>query len=186
MNESFGAWAEAMPYRSGQEPAGRGYARSWDMAFDKGKAERLLKDRGLKVTRQRMAVLEAIDSCPREHLTAEEIFELVKADCPDIGLATVYRTIQLLGSLHLIDRVSFDDGFVRYEMGSALEGTVRHRHHHLICIKCGRVISFQDDLLEELEGKIIATTGFRVVDHEVKLYGYCVECGGDLIEEKRE
>ena len=78
MNESFGAWAEAMPYRSGQEPAGRGDARSWDMAFDKGKAERLLKDRGLKVTRQRMAVLEAIDSCPREHLTAEEIFELVK------------------------------------------------------------------------------------------------------------
>lgn len=185
MNESFGAWAEAMPYRSGQEPAGRGYARSWDMAFDKGKAERLLKDRGLKVTRQRMAVLEAIDSCPREHLTAEEIFELVKADCPDIGLATVYRTIQLLNELHLIDRINFDDGFVRYEMGS-VQDHEKHHHHHLICMKCGKVISFRDDLLEELEARITADTGFLVVDHEVKLYGYCIECGGDLIEEKRE
>ena len=156
------------------------------MAVDRESAERLLKDKGLKVTRQRMAVLEAIAACPKEHLTAEEIFELVKVDCPDIGLATVYRTIQLLGSLHLIDRINFDDGFVRYEMGCALEGTGRHRHHHLICIKCGRVISFQDDLLEELEEKIAASTGFRVVDHEVKLYGYCVECGGELIEEKRE
>lgn len=157
-----------------------------DMSFDRGTAEGLLRDGGLKVTRQRMAVLEAIASCPQEHLTAEEIFDLVKASCPDIGLATVYRTIQLLGSLRLIDRVSFDDGFARYEMGSALERAGKHRHHHLICMKCGRVISFQDDLLEELEAKIAASTGFRVVNHEVKLYGYCVECGGDLIEEKRE
>ena len=156
------------------------------MAVEEDRFKQLIKDKGLKVTRQRLAVLEAIASCPKEHLTAEEIFELVKVDCPEIGLATVYRTIQLLNGLHLIDRVNFDDGFVRYEMGSALEGTGKHRHHHLICIKCGRVISFQDDLLEELEGKIAATTGFRVVNHEVKLYGYCVECGGDLIEEKRE
>ena len=156
------------------------------MAIDRRRAEELLKEKGLKVTRQRMQVLEAVTSRPEEHLTAEEIYEIVKLGCPEIGLATVYRTIQLLGSLHLIDRINFDDGFVRYEIGSALEGTGRHRHHHLICIKCGRVLSFQDDLLEELEEKITGATGFRVVNHEVKLYGYCVECGGDLIEEKRE
>ena len=62
----------------------------------------------------------------------------------------------------------------------------KHHHHHLICMKCGKVISFRDDLLEELEARITADTGFLVVDHEVKLYGYCIECGGDLIEEKRE
>ena len=156
------------------------------MAVDKGRFTQLLREKGLKVTNQRLRVLEAIASCPEEHLTAEEIYELVKADGPEIGLATVYRTIQLLNELHLIDRINFDDGFVRYEMGSAQERERRHRHHHLICMKCGRVISFQDDLLEELEEKIARTTGFRVVNHEVKLYGYCVECGGDLIEEKRE
>ncbi len=156
------------------------------MAVDREQFNRLLKEKGLKVTRQRVLVLEAIASRPEAHLTAEEIYDLVKVSYPEIGLATVYRTIQLLNELHLIDRISFDDGFVRYEMGNVHGGGKMHRHHHLICLKCGRVISFRDDLLEELEKKITATAGFRVVDHEVKLYGYCVECGGDFIEEKRE
>ena len=156
------------------------------MAVDREEFKQLLKRKGLKVTNQRLLVLEAIASCPEEHLTAEEIYELVKLSYPEIGLATVYRTIQLLNELHLIDRINFDDGFVRYEMGSAHGHGQKHHHHHLICMKCGRVISFQDDLLEELEAKITATAGFRIVDHEVKLYGYCVECGGDFIEEKRE
>ena len=125
-------------------------------------------------------MLKALSLCPDKHLTAEEIHEIVKTDCPEIGLATVYRTIQLLLGLHLIDRINLDDGFVRYEIGSAGENEAKHHHHHLICRKCGKVISFQDDLLEELEEKIEKTTGFRVVDHEVKLYGYCKECGGKI------
>ena len=156
------------------------------MTVDREAFQKLLKDNGLKVTRQRMVVLEAIASCPEEHLTAEEIYELVKVDCPEIGLATVYRTIQLLNELHLIDRINFDDGFVRYEIGNATNRELKHHHHHLICKNCGRGISFQDDLLEELEEKIAQTTGFFVVDHEVKLYGFCVECGGKSFEEKRE
>lgn len=147
------------------------------MAVDIGEVKKLLKEKGLKVTAQRLAVLEAVASCPEEHLTAEEIFTLVKVSCPDIGLATVYRTIQLLNELNLIDRISFDDGFVRYEIGSAPDREQKHHHHHLICRKCGRVFSFQEDLLEELEAKITATTGFAIVNHEVKLYGYCKECG---------
>ena len=146
------------------------------MAVDKGRFTQLLREKGLKVTNQRLKVLEAIASCPEEHLTAEEIYELVKADGPEIGLATVYRTIQLLNELGLIDRISFDDGAVRYEIGSAPDREQKHRHHHLICRRCGRVFSFQEDLLEELEAKITATTGFAVVNHEVKLYGYCREC----------
>ena len=146
------------------------------MKYDREQFKRILKENGLKVTRQRLVVLEAISSCPEEHLSADEIFALVKVDCPEIGLATVYRTIQLLSELHLIDRINFDDGYVRYEMGSAFDREQKHHHHHLICSNCGRVISFQDDLLEELEEKIARTTGFEVVDHEVKLYGHCKDC----------
>ena len=148
------------------------------MALDREGFKALLKSRGLKVTNQRLLILEVLAACPDRHLTAEEIYEIVKADCPEIGLATVYRTIQLLLELHLVDRINLDDGFVRYEIGSATESESKHRHHHLICNKCGKVLSFQDDLLEELEGKIMKTMGFWVVDHEVKLYGYCKECGG--------
>lgn len=154
------------------------------MAVDREQFRQLLKDKGLKITNQRLLVLEALASCPDRHLTAEEIYEMVKAGYPEIGLATVYRTIQLLLELHLIDRINLDDGFVRYEIGNMGLGTAKHHHHHLICINCGKVISFKDDLLEELENKITETTGFHVVDHEVKLYGHCAECGGKLIEEK--
>ena len=156
------------------------------MAVEREQFIQLLKEKGLRVTNQRILVLETIASCPDQHLSAEEIFELVKNSCPEIGLATVYRTIQLLNELHLIDRINFDDGFVRYEMGRDYAHEQKHHHHHLICMKCRKVISFQDDLLEELEAKIADTVGFQVVDHDVKLYGYCVECGGNLFEEKRE
>ena len=155
------------------------------MAVDREQFKQLLKDNGLKITNQRLLVLEALASCPDKHLTAEEIYEMVKAGYPEIGLATVYRTIQLLLELNLIDRINLDDGFVRYEIGNVGLGTAEHHHHHLICVNCGKVISFKDDLLEELEEKIMETTGFHVVDHEVKLYGCCAECGGKLIEEER-
>lgn len=155
------------------------------MTVDMEQFKRLLRENGLKVTNQRLLVLEVLASCPDEHLTAEEIYEMVKASYPEIGLATVYRTIQLLWELHLIDRINLDDGFVRYEIGNVGLGTAKHHHHHLICVNCGKVISFRDDLLEELEGNILKTTGFHVMDHEVKLYGRCAECGGKLIEEER-
>ena len=152
---------------------------------DREKFRRLHKQNGIKVTEQRIRILLALSSCPEKHLTAEEIYEIVKTDFPEIGLATVYRTIQLLSDLHLVDRINLDDGFVRYEIGNVDTKEMKHHHHHLICRECGKVISFQDDLLEGLEKKIQETTGFFVMDHEVKLYGICIECGGKLIEKKR-
>ena len=136
----------------------------------------LLKENGLKVTTQRIAILEVLDSRPDEHLTAEEIYDCVKEKYPEIGLATVYRTIQLLSELHLIDKLNLDDGYVRYEIGKLGKEKFKHRHHHLICHNCGNVFSFEDDLLEALEQRIYESKGFRVVDHEVKLFGYCTKC----------
>lgn len=154
--------------------------------MDRDEFKKLLKEKGLKVTGQRLAVLEVIASCPGGHLTAEEIYDKVKTGSPMIGLATVYRTIQLLMELHLIDRIDLDDGFVRYEIGDMGTSVSGHRHHHLICLECGKVISFKDDYLEELERRIAQTTGFQIADHEVKFYGRCKECGGNLIEKDKK
>ena len=135
----------------------------------------MLKEKGLKVTSQRLLVLEIMAEHPGEHLTAEQIFDLVRVQYPEIGLATIYRTVQVLVDLRLIDKVSFDDGFARYELGE-FDGEQKHHHHHAICRQCGQVISFEDDLLEALERAVYDRMGFTVVDHEVKLYGYCKEC----------
>jgi Fur family ferric uptake transcriptional regulator len=146
------------------------------MSNNQTRFKELLKENGLKVTTQRIAILEVLDSRPDKHLTAEEIYDLVKEEYPEIGLATVYRTIQLLSELHLIDKLNLDDGYVRYEIGKMGKEDCGHHHHHLICRKCGLVLSFEDDLLETLEERIFESKGFRVADHEVKLFGYCTEC----------
>ena len=88
----------------------------------------LLRKAGLKVTNQRMMVLDIIASHPAEHLTAEEIYDLAKVNSPEIGLATIYRTVQVLLDLHVIDKVTFDDGFTRYELNGE-ESASGHRHH---------------------------------------------------------
>ena len=136
----------------------------------------LLKQNGLKVTTQRVAILEVLDNRPGEHLTAEELYDQVREKFPEIGIATVYRTIQVLSELNLIDKLNLDDGYVRYEISKGNSTEVSHHHHHLICLDCGNVYAFQDDLLETLEERIMDTMGFQVVDHEVKLYGHCKSC----------
>lgn len=109
-------------------------------------------------------------------MTAEDIYELVAEDYPEIGLATVYRTLQLLWDMQLVDRINLDDGCVRYEIGHLCGGETKHNHHHLICRECGKVIPFDADLLDDLEHHIEKATGFHVLDHELKFYGLCSEC----------
>jgi Fur family transcriptional regulator, ferric uptake regulator len=139
--------------------------------------KKLLRENGLKVTTQRITILEVLQKMPDRHLTAEEIYEYVKEQYPEIGLATVYRTIQLLSELNLIDKLILDDGYVRYEIGKKSdENKGHHHHHHLICLNCGSVLTFEGDLLETLEDRIQESLDFKVVDHEVKLFGYCSKC----------
>ena len=145
----------------------------------------MLREKKLKVTNQRLMVLETIADHPGEHLTAEEIYELVKNRYPEIGLATIYRTVQVLVDLHVIDKVSFDDGFARYELELTGEDS-RHHHHHAICCQCGAVMSFEDDLLDNLEQAVLDRMGFQVTDHEVKLYGYCAECAKKMEQKDRD
>lgn len=134
--------------------------------------EAKLKQHGYKLTNQRRAVLKIILENENEHLSSEEIYKLVKQRFPDIGLATVYRTLQLFDELDIIHKLNFGDGCYRYEINRQ-QG---HHHHHLICVKCGRVIECGDDLLEKLEANIEKENNFKVIDHRVKFFGYCSKC----------
>lgn len=132
-----------------------------------------LKEKGFRVTSQRKAVLEVIREHEGQHLSTEEIYELVKVHFPEIGLATVYRTLLLLVSMELVYKMDFDDGCSRYEINNNMED---HRHHHLICLKCGSVAEVKEDLLDSLEEQILEKNGFIVKDHRVKFYGFCKNC----------
>ena len=141
--------------------------------IDMEQLKRELKDRGYKLTPQRRAVLNVIIKNEGKHLTTEEIYDLVKADCPEIGLATVYRTLQLLEELNVILKLSLDDGKNRYELIHTEED---HHHHHLICAVCGSVTEVEGDLLEILEKEIEKKYNFRITNHVLKFFGTCSEC----------
>ena len=139
------------------------------------KVKDLLREKGLKVTSQRLMVLNILSAHGDEHLTVEEIYDLAKEESPEIGLATIYRTVQVLLELHVIEKVTFDDGFARYELNGEETGS-GHRHHHAICTQCGNVYSLETDLLDTLEKQVFESLGFEVTYHEVKLYGLCSAC----------
>ncbi|MBC5628410.1 transcriptional repressor [Clostridium sp. NSJ-6] len=132
-----------------------------------------LKEKGYKLTPQRRAILDIIIDKEGQHLTAEEIYDEVKKICPDIGLATVYRTVLLLEEVNVIYKLDLNDGCSRYELVHSDE---EHRHHHLVCNKCKKVFEVQDDLLEELEERIEKTYKFKILDHSVKFFGICSDC----------
>ena len=125
------------------------------------------------MTPQRRSIVDAIIKNEGEHLTAEEIYDEVKLTCPEIGLATVYRTILLLEEIGVIYKLDLNDGCSRYELAHEHE---THRHHHLVCNSCGRVLEVHGDLLEELEKDIEKKYGFKISDHMVKFFGICKEC----------
>jgi len=131
-----------------------------------------LSGQGLKSTRQRDVVLNAFVSAGR-HLSAEELYLLVKKSNPGIGYATVYRTLKLLAGAGLADERRFEDGFTRYEY-NASDG----HHDHLICTRCGRIIEFENERIEQLQQDVARKNRFKVQSHKLELYGLCSDCQG--------
>lgn len=132
-----------------------------------------LKEKGCKLTLQRRSVLDVLIKHCNEHLSTEEIYDMVKENYPEIGLATVYRTVQLFEEMGIVDRLNFDDGCSRFELAS--EDTVHH-HHHLICESCNKVYEVENDLLDEIEKEIEKKYKFKIHDHNVMFYGICRDC----------
>ncbi|MDD3705594.1 MAG: Fur family transcriptional regulator [Clostridiaceae bacterium] len=132
-----------------------------------------LKEKGYKLTPQRRSILSIILETEGSHLSVEEIYDLVKVKCPDIGLATVYRTMQMFEEVGLVYKHNFDEVRSRYELNHHNE---YHQHHHLICVRCNKVIEVEEDLLEKLESGIETKYNFEISNHNVKFFGYCEKC----------
>ena len=135
--------------------------------------EEKLKSKEYKLTPQRQQILQVLLENKDKHLSAEDVYTLVKKKAPDVGLATVYRTLELFVEFDIVHSINFGDGRKRYEYGDDSEG---HHHHHAICLKCGKITEINEDLLEDLEKQVSKDYNFSVTDHELKIYGYCRTC----------
>ena len=139
-----------------------------------------LQNSPYKLTHQRKVVLEVFVDNPGCHLSAEEIHDILRHKSADIGLATVYRDLELLcgEEIGILQKIEFGDGCSRYELNLTEPNT--HQHHHLICTSCKKVIEFSEDMLDDLEIDIMQKCGFKVTDHQVKFFGLCEECQKEL------
>ncbi|MCF6137659.1 Fur family transcriptional regulator [Pseudalkalibacillus berkeleyi] len=141
-----------------------------------------LHSQSYKLTPQREATVRVLLEREEDHLSAEDVYLLVKDKAPEIGLATVYRTLELLTELKIVDKINFGDGVSRYDLRK--EGA-DHFHHHLVCIECGAVDEIQEDLLGDVEQIVEKDWNFKVKDHRLTFHGICYRCH-DKVETSME
>ena len=142
----------------------------------KQQIKKYLHQQGYKLTPQRELIINILLQNEKAHLSAEEIFLLTKKDNKAIGLATVYRTLEVLTDMEIVDKVIFQDGLARYDLQSL---SLKHSHHHLVCQKCGNVEEIDDDFLSELAPQIKNKYQFTLADHQLTFYGLCHNCNQD-------
>lgn len=135
--------------------------------------ERLCVEKGMKMTGQRRLIARVLSES-EDHPDVEAVYGRASELDPNISIATVYRTVRLFEEANILDRHDFGDGRARYE-----EAPVEH-HDHLIDVRSGRVLEFQDEEIEHLQEKIARELGFELIGHRLELYG--VPLGSDSDE----
>ncbi len=141
----------------------------YDQLLDEFKE--LLKLNSLKFTKQREAVLRVLYN-NEGHFTPEDVYTLVKELYADlnVGIATVYRTINLLEESDIITSLSFGAQGKKYEIAT------KPHHDHMICKKCAKIIEFEDEGIEKRQRTIAKKYNFKLTSHLLQLYGVCEEC----------
>jgi Fe2+ or Zn2+ uptake regulation protein len=128
-----------------------------------------LREHGFRLTRQRLAVLTALSEAGRG-LEPAQVLERARLECPELGLATVYRALELLESLGMVRHVHTS------KSSAAVAGAGAGHAHHVVCTICGRVAEFSTCDLEALEEAAARETGFSIGAHFLELAGICREC----------
>lgn len=126
-----------------------------------------LKKAGLKVTLPRMKILELLERSDPRHQSAEDIYRTLLDQGEEIGLATVYRVLTQFEAAGLVNRHHFEGGQAVFELN---EGG---HHDHLVCVKCGKVVEFMDETIEERQQAIARQNGFDITEHSLIIYGRC-------------
>jgi Fe2+ or Zn2+ uptake regulation protein len=146
------------------------------MNLTKRKIIAMLRDRGFKYTPQRKAVLESI-ATTHERFTSDDIFERIHAGNPEIGMVTIYRTLNILAEAGFICEVHTG------KRRSYIMRRPSEHHHHLVCTGCGAVVDFAGCDLSKLEESLAADSGFQIDGHLLEFTGICRDCKDKPVQE---
>lgn len=131
-----------------------------------------LRKAGLKVTLPRVKILEILEARRDAHLSAEDVYRALLEAGEDIGLATVYRVLTQFEAAGLVERHNFEGNQAVFELNQG------QHHDHMVCVECGRIQEFYDEVIEERQRKVAAAHNFALTDHSLILYGRCQDCTG--------
>jgi Fur family ferric uptake transcriptional regulator len=126
-----------------------------------------LRKAGLKVTLPRMKILDILEGSSARHQSAEDLYKILLGTGEDIGLATVYRVLTQFESAGLVKRHHFEGGHSVFELNQG------DHHDHILCVKCGRVDEFVDEIIEQHQKDIATRLGYELTDHCLYMYGIC-------------
>jgi len=129
-----------------------------------------LKKAGLKITLPRMKILEFLEASRDRHHSAESIYKTLLNDGEEIGLATVYRVLTQFEAAGLVERHHFESGQAVFELNE------KGHHDHIVCVSCGKVEEFYDEMIEARQKEVAKSKGYEVTDHSLTLYGKCPSC----------
>ncbi|WP_455366465.1 ferric iron uptake transcriptional regulator [Kaarinaea lacus] len=129
-----------------------------------------LREAGLKATVPRVKILEIMERSSVRHLSAEDIYKALLEEGEDVGIATIYRVLTQFESAGLVTRHHFEGGISVFELDQG------EHHDHILCLKCGKVEEFVDEVIEQRQKDIAEKAGFSMTDHSLNIYGICKDC----------
>jgi Fur family ferric uptake transcriptional regulator len=129
--------------------------------------EQQLKKAGLKVTSPRVKILEILKNPDNQHISAEDVYKILLEKNEEIGLATVYRVLNQFDDAGIVTRHHFEGG------RSVFELSAKDHHDHLVCLTCGHVFEFEDDVIEDRQLQVAEANNIKLTNHSLYLYGEC-------------
>ena len=127
-----------------------------------------MREKKIRITSQRVAMLEYLTQTS-EHPTAEEIFQVVNKEFPQVSVATVYNNLHLFLNLVLVKEITSTDNASRFDI-------IMQKHYHIICEGCQKIVDFHYELPRHVQQQAIQDSGFDIYDHQLEFYGLCQEC----------
>lgn len=137
-----------------------------------------LNERGWRMTPQREIILTTFQHLPEgEHLSAEDLREVLKDQGEDVSLSTIYRNLKLMARMGILRELELAEGHKRYEINQPSP----HHHHHLICVRCNKTIEFKNDSVLKVGARTAEKSGYHLLDCQLTIHAVCPTCQRSLL-----
>lgn len=137
-----------------------------------------LNERGWRMTPQRETILQVFQNLNKgEHLSAEDLYQLLQSQDEKISLSTIYRTLKLMSRMGILRELELAEGHKHYEINQPYP----YHHHHLICVRCNKTIEFKSDSILKVGSKIVKKEGYYLLDCQLTIHAICPTCQRSLL-----